>query len=141
MAGIPEWITPVEAAGVKVKIIHTDDYFPHMAQAIAVSDQTIAEKPEMVRKFVHAALRGMKDIMDDPDGAAKDFVKFVPEWQGKEAEVQKRLRILRQACLCRTEKARRSRCRPPRKAAGFLPGERHHSEEDADRRAIYECVY
>jgi NitT/TauT family transport system substrate-binding protein len=88
MAGIPEWITPVEAAGVKVKIIQTDDYFPHMAQAIAVSDQTIAEKPEMVRKFVHAALRGMKDIMDDPDGAAKDFVKFVPEWQGKEAEVR-----------------------------------------------------
>lgn len=88
MAGIPEWITPVEAAGVKVKIIQTDDYFPHMAQAIAVSDQMIAEKPEMVRKFVHAALHGMKDIMDDPDGAARDFVKFVPEWLGKEAEVR-----------------------------------------------------
>jgi NitT/TauT family transport system substrate-binding protein len=88
MAGIPEWITPIEAAGVKVKIIQTDDYFPHMAQAIAVSDQMIAEKPEMVRKFVHAALHGMKDIMDDPDNAAKDFVSFVPEWKGKEAEVR-----------------------------------------------------
>jgi NitT/TauT family transport system substrate-binding protein len=88
MAGIPEWIAPVEAAGVKVKIIPTDDYFPHMAQAIAASDRMIAEKPETVRKFVHAALRGMKDIMDDPDGAAKDFVKFVPEWQGKEGEVK-----------------------------------------------------
>jgi NitT/TauT family transport system substrate-binding protein len=88
MAGIPDWIPPVEAAGVKVKIIQTDDYFPHMAQAIAVSDQTIKERPEMVRKFVHAALRGMKDIMDDPDKAAVDFVSFVPEWKGKETQVR-----------------------------------------------------
>jgi NitT/TauT family transport system substrate-binding protein len=30
----------------------------------------------------------MKDIMDDPDKAADDFVKFVPEWKGKEAAVK-----------------------------------------------------
>jgi NitT/TauT family transport system substrate-binding protein len=88
MAGVPDWIPPVQAAGVKVKIIPTDEFFPHMAQAIAVSDQTIKDKPEMVRKFVHAALRGMKDIMDDPDKAADDFVKFVPEWKGKEGAVK-----------------------------------------------------
>jgi len=88
MAGVPDWIPPVQAAGVKVKVIPTDEFFPHMAQAIAVSDQTIKDKPEMVRKFVHAALRGMKDIMDDPDKAADDFVKFVPEWKGKEGAVK-----------------------------------------------------
>ena len=33
----------------------------------------------------------MKDIMDDPDKAADDFVKFVPEWKGKEAERSKLL--------------------------------------------------
>ena len=42
----------------------------------------------MVRRFVVAALHGMKDIMDDPDGAAVDFVRFVPEWQGKEGAVK-----------------------------------------------------
>src|SRR5262249_25467141 len=88
MAGVPDWIPPVQAAGVKVRVIPTDEFFPHMAQAIAVSDQTIKDKPEMVRKFVHAALRGMKDIMDDPDKAADDFVKFVPEWKGKEGAVK-----------------------------------------------------
>ena len=82
MAGVPDWIPPVMAAGVKVKIIPTEDFFPHMAQAIAASDTTIKEKPEMVRKFVHAALRGMKDIMDNPDKAAEEFVSFVPEWKG-----------------------------------------------------------
>src|SRR6266849_3454460 len=87
MAGVPDWIPPVKAAGVKVKVIPTDEYFPHMAQGIAASDQIIKDKPEMVRKFVHAALRGMKDIMDDPDKATDDFVRFVPAWKGKEGAV------------------------------------------------------
>jgi NitT/TauT family transport system substrate-binding protein len=53
-----------------------------------VSDQVLKEKPEMVGKFVKAALRGMKDIMDDPDKAADEFVAFVPEWKGKEGAVK-----------------------------------------------------
>jgi NitT/TauT family transport system substrate-binding protein len=88
MAGVPDWIPPIQAAGVKVKIIPTDEFFPHMAQAIAVSDQVIKEKPDMVRKFVKAALHGMKDIIDNPDKAAEDFVGFVPEWKGKEGAVK-----------------------------------------------------
>jgi NitT/TauT family transport system substrate-binding protein len=88
MAGVPDWIPPVEAAGVAVKVLPTDEYFPHMAQAVAASDQIIKDKPELVRAFVKAALHGMKDIMDDPATAATDFVKFVPEWQGKEGQVK-----------------------------------------------------
>ena len=88
MAGVPDWIPPVEAAGVAIKVLPTDEFFPHMAQAIAASDQIIKDKPELVRSFVKAALRGMKDIMDDGDKAAADFVKFVPEWTGKENQVK-----------------------------------------------------
>ncbi len=88
MAGVPDWIPPVMAAGVKVKIIPTETFFPHMAQAIAASDQTIKEKPEMVRRFVKAALRGMKDMMDDSDKAALELASFVPEWKGKEDQVK-----------------------------------------------------
>jgi len=88
MAGVPDWIPPVEAAGVAIKVLPTDEFFPHMAQAIAASDQIIKDKPEMVRAFVKAALHGMKDIMDDPATAADDFVKFVPEWKGKEGQVK-----------------------------------------------------
>jgi NitT/TauT family transport system substrate-binding protein len=88
MAGVPDWIPPVEAAGVAIKVIPTDEFFPHMAQAIAASDQIIKDKPDMVRAFVKAALHGMKDIMDDPNAAATDFVKFVPEWTGKEDQVK-----------------------------------------------------
>ncbi|MFL6798010.1 MAG: ABC transporter substrate-binding protein [Xanthobacteraceae bacterium] len=88
MAGVPDWIPPVEAAGTKVRVIQTDSFFPHMAQGIGVSDQVLKEKPDLVRRFVRAALHGMKDIMDDPDRAADDFVRFVPEWKGKEAAVK-----------------------------------------------------
>ena len=91
MAGVPDWIALVEAAGTKIKIIPTDEYFPHLAQGIAVSDEMIKEKPEMIQKFVTAAMRGMKDIMDNPDKAAEDFVKFVPEWKGKEQVVKSAL--------------------------------------------------
>ena len=77
---------------MKVKILPTEQYFPHMAQAIGASDAIIKEKPELVRKVVKAALHGMKDVMDNPDQAAVDFVKFVPEWQGKEGAVKAALR-------------------------------------------------
>src|SRR5262245_54881831 len=88
MAGVPDWIPPVLAAGVKVKVIPTDEYFPHMAQGIAVSDQIIKDKPEMVCTLVKAGWHGMKDIMDDPDRETDNFVRFVPEWKGKEGAVK-----------------------------------------------------
>jgi NitT/TauT family transport system substrate-binding protein len=88
MAGVPDWIASVQAAGAKVNVLPTDEFFPHMAQGIAVSDDMIKKNPAMIRKFVGAALKGMKDVMDNPDQAAVDFVKFVPEWQGKENEVK-----------------------------------------------------
>jgi NitT/TauT family transport system substrate-binding protein len=88
MAGVPDWIPPIEATGVKVKVIQSDEFFPHMAQGIGVSDQAIKQKPEVIRATVKAALRGMKDIMDDPNKAANDFVSFVPDWRGKEGAVK-----------------------------------------------------
>src|SRR5437588_7165748 len=62
MAGVPDWIPPVQAAGVQVKGLPPDEFFPHMAQAIGASDSVIKEKPDLVRRFVKAALHGMKDI-------------------------------------------------------------------------------
>ena len=88
MAGVPDWIPPVQAAGVKVRVIPTETFFPHMAQGIAASDDIIKQKPEMIRKFVRAALRAMKDIMDNPDKTADEFAAAVPEWKGKESSVK-----------------------------------------------------
>jgi NitT/TauT family transport system substrate-binding protein len=120
MAGVPDWIPPVQAAGVKVNIIQTENYFPHMAQGIATSDEMIKKNPELIQKFVTAALHGMKDIMDDPDGAAVDFVKFVPTWKGKEGAIKWTFEYY---------------------AKHVYPGQKKLGEVDADRLAKLEAFY
>lgn len=86
-ACVPDWIPPFHRAKVKVLIIKSEDYFPHMAQAILASDAILKKRPQMVIKFIRASMRGMKDIMDDPAKATKSFVKAVPFWKGKEAYI------------------------------------------------------
>lgn len=87
MAAVPDWIGLVEAGGKKVNIIPSGKYFPSMAQAIIASDKMIQEKPELIKKLVTATLKGMKDIMDDPEKATADYVAAVPEHKGKEATI------------------------------------------------------
>lgn len=87
MASIPDWIALAEGEGVKLVVIPADDYFKGMAQAVLVSDETIRRRPELVQKLVRATLRGMADIMQDPDGCAKDFVKAVPDYAEKLAYI------------------------------------------------------
>ena len=84
MAGVPDWIGIAMGAKVKVKIWPADDYFKSMAQAILASDKVIKEKPMLIEKLVRATLRGMSDIMKDPDGASIDYVKHVTRHKGKE---------------------------------------------------------
>jgi len=84
LASIPEWSVNAELAGVKVDIIPADKYFKSMAQAILASDEIIEKDPELVRGFVRATVKGLADIINDPTSAAKDYIKAVPAYQGKE---------------------------------------------------------
>ncbi|MGD9864808.1 MAG: ABC transporter substrate-binding protein, partial [Pseudodonghicola sp.] len=88
MSGVPEWIAAIEGAGVEMEQQPVDTVFPAMAQAIIASDKTIAERPEVVRGFVQAVLKAIGDINADPAQAAKDYVSFVPQHSGKEAQVE-----------------------------------------------------
>ncbi len=87
-ACVPDWIPPLHAAKVKVRIIKSENYFPHMAQAVLASDRLIADNPALIGKFVGAVLKGMQDIIADPAGAAGDFAKAAPMWKGKEGYVK-----------------------------------------------------
>lgn len=79
MSGVPEWISAIEAAGVPMDQQPVDSVFPAMAQAIIASDDTIAEKPEVVQGFVDAVLRAVRDISADPAAAAAQYVELVPQ--------------------------------------------------------------
>ncbi len=87
MAAVPDWIGIVQDQGRTVRIVPSGNYFPSMAQAILASDELIEQRPELVGKLVRATLKGMRDIMSDPDGAAVDYVKEVKGHQGKEASI------------------------------------------------------
>jgi len=84
---VPDWIVDLQSAGANLRIMPATDYFPSMAQAVLASDQVIKEKPELLKKLVAATLHGMKDIVDDPVGSAKDFAKVNPESAGQEAKI------------------------------------------------------
>ncbi len=93
MAAVPDWIGIARGAGKNVTVIPADEYFKSMAQAVLASDETIAKRPELIRKLVRATLKGMKDIMADPAGAARDYVAAVPQHKGKEKAMEAVFRL------------------------------------------------
>src|SRR6266851_906375 len=96
MAGVPDFIAEAENQGAKVRVIPSSAYFDSMGQAILASDQTIKERPQLVRRLVRATLRGMKDISDDPAGAAADYAKALPDRRGQEQQVQRAFELYKQ---------------------------------------------
>lgn len=83
MASVPDWTVEAIDAGAKVKVIRADQYFHSMAQIILASDEGIKKHPDVIRKLVQATMHGFQDIMKDPDSAARDYVKAVPQRAGQ----------------------------------------------------------
>jgi NitT/TauT family transport system substrate-binding protein len=94
LAGVPDWIVSATDAGAKVDILETNG-FKSMAQAIIASDDTIKNKPELLKRLVRATLRGMEEIIKDPHAATLTFVEAVPSFKGKEASVEQVLNLYR----------------------------------------------
>lgn len=93
MAGVPDWVVNAEEAGLKINLIPQEQIFESMAQAILASDEAIKNQPQVVGGVVQATLQGMRDIIQDPKAAAATFVKAVPAFAGKEAALEKTLRL------------------------------------------------
>jgi NitT/TauT family transport system substrate-binding protein len=87
-----EWADEIEVAGVALDYFRIDKDFPAMPQAILASDTTIKEKPELVAAFVKTQLQAVRDCIDDPAKAARDFVSVVPQYTGRDAMVERVLR-------------------------------------------------
>ena len=95
MAGVPDWVVSAEDAGAKVKLLPAGEMFQSMAQAVLASDEEIRNNPERIRRLVRATLRGMQDIMTDPKAATAAYVKAVPAFKGKEAQIEKTFEMYR----------------------------------------------
>lgn len=89
---VPEWADAVETAGIALDYFRIDKFFPAMPQAILVSDTAIKERPELIATFVKTQLQAVRDCIDDPAKAARDFIAIVPQYSGQEAMVERVLR-------------------------------------------------
>jgi NitT/TauT family transport system substrate-binding protein len=88
ISGVPEWTAGIQAAGVEVDVFEIEPVFPAMAQAILASDKVIKEKPDMVRRFVRATMKGLREVIENPEQASKDYVAAVPQHVGKEKQME-----------------------------------------------------
>ena len=83
----PDFGVAIQHRGVDVNYLSINKAFPAMAQAIVASDDTIQKRPKLVQGIVTATLKAVREIIADPDAAAKAFVAAVPQQKGKEKAV------------------------------------------------------
>ncbi|MGQ9849858.1 MAG: ABC transporter substrate-binding protein [Aggregatilineaceae bacterium] len=69
----------------EVNVIEVSDYATLVSNGLVTNEQTIRDKPELVRGMVRALQRGLADVIADPDAAfdisVTNYVKDLPEAQ------------------------------------------------------------
>lgn len=78
---------PVQLAhsGYPVVLLSVADYAPLVSNGLITSEQVLRERPELVRRFVRAFLRGLSDTLADPDTAFEICRKYVEGLDQNEA--------------------------------------------------------
>lgn len=68
--------------GYEIELIPVADYAPLVSNGIIAGEEVIEDRPELVRAFAQAFLRGLEDTLNDPDAAfeiCKDYVEGLEE--------------------------------------------------------------
>jgi NitT/TauT family transport system substrate-binding protein len=76
-------------AGVPVDQIALDTYLTVPANGLVTNEQTIAERPGLVRRMVRALLKSVRLTLENPDEAFQIALKFVPEAGGANAKANR----------------------------------------------------
>lgn len=85
--GTVDWGVKAERAGVQLDYRKLDAFYPAMAQAIIASEQAIATRPAVLRRFVRATLKTLRQIAHDPDRAATLYEAAAPGSGYSHAEI------------------------------------------------------
>ncbi len=84
----------LEAQGVPVHVIEVADYVSLASNGLVTNEITIRENPDLVRRMVRAILRGLEDVIEDPEAAAYEISKDYVEGL-EEADKEVQMRVLR----------------------------------------------
>src|SRR5215510_871951 len=81
----------LRAKGIAVTEMRVADYAQLASNGILASEKVIKENPDLVRAFIGAFLKGLKDTMDKPDEAFTISAKYIPNFSQLDATVQKQV--------------------------------------------------
>ncbi|WKZ46961.1 MAG: ABC transporter substrate-binding protein [Anaerolineales bacterium] len=79
----------LRAQGIAVTELRVADYAQLAANGILASEKVIAENPELVRAFVGAFLKGLKDTIANPDEAFELSKSHIPNFSELDEGVQR----------------------------------------------------
>ena len=64
--------------GAAVRSFAVADYQPLVSNGIVTTEDTYQHQPQVVRNFVQATLKGLKDVIADPQGAVETSKRYIP---------------------------------------------------------------
>jgi NitT/TauT family transport system substrate-binding protein len=79
----------LQARGYDVDVIRVADYVRLASNGIISNETTIAQDPDLVKRFVQAFLKGLADTIQDPDQAYEISKKYVENLAQADQGVQK----------------------------------------------------
>jgi len=83
----------LEAQGAEISILRVADYLQLVGNGIITNETTIEENPELVRRMVQATLHGIRDALQDPDGAYEICKKYVENLENADEAVQRQVML------------------------------------------------
>lgn len=81
----------LRAQGYEVDEWRTSDYVQLASNGLVTNEKMIAENPEMVRAFVEAMLKGIRDTINDPEAAYEICFEYVENLREADQEAQKQV--------------------------------------------------
>jgi NitT/TauT family transport system substrate-binding protein len=68
----------LQKQGFTVRTFNVSDYQPLVSNGIITTEDTYHNQPALVKSFVQATLKGLKDVLGDPTGAVQISKTYVP---------------------------------------------------------------
>jgi NitT/TauT family transport system substrate-binding protein len=81
----------LEAEGMPVNLFAVKDYVSLASNGIITNEKTISEHPELVRGMVRAAIRGVRDVIQEPDAAYQICTQYVEALGEADESVQRQV--------------------------------------------------
>jgi len=79
----------LRAQGYDVNVIPVADYLKLVANGLVTNEKTIQDKPDLVRAFNEALLKGISDAAEDPEEAYEISKKYVENLEEADEALQK----------------------------------------------------